>query len=173
MTVKTSILSRHVATLRIVFGVMWAIDATFKWLPAFRNGFMDQITSAAQGQPSWLNPWFNFWTHSLGHNPQLFAVLTAIIETLIALALLFGFARRTTYLSAAFFSLIIWGVAEGFGGPYTSASTDIGTAVIYAVVFFSLYGLDSLAVPPKWAVDNYLTKKITWWSKIANPRPAK
>src|ERR1017187_1096684 len=145
-------LSKHVAVLRVVFGAMWVVDAVFKWQPAFRSSFLDQINSAAQGQAAWLNPWFHFWTNFLGHNPHLFAILTAIIESLIALALLLGFARRTTYLSATVFSLLIWSVAEGFGGPYTSGSTDIGTAVVYAVVFFALYGLDRLAVPPSWSV---------------------
>lgn len=96
-------------------------------------------------------------------------MLVAIIESLIALALIFGFARRATYLSAIVFSLIIWGVAEGFGGLYTTASTDIGTAIIYAVVFFSLYGLERMAVPPKWTVDNYISTRIPWWAMLANP----
>ena len=162
-------LDRHVAILRIVFGVMWTIDAAFKWRPAFGSGFMNQINSAAQGQPSWLHPWFSFWIHFLSHNPHLFAALTVIIESIIALALLIGLARRTTYLSAAVFSLLIWAVAEGFGGPYTSGSTDIGTAVVYAVVFFALYGLDRLAAPPKWSVDNYIIKRLPWWAMVANP----
>lgn len=130
---------------------------------------MDQINSAAHGQPGWLHPWFNFWVHVLSHNPHLFALLTAVVESLIALALLLGFARRMTYLSAAAFSLLIWAIAEGLGGPYTASSTDIGTAVIYAVVFFSLYGLERMAVPPRWSVDNYVAQKLSWWSVVANP----
>jgi thiosulfate dehydrogenase [quinone] large subunit len=169
VSVKTSTLAKHVAIFRILFGLIWAIDASFKWLPAFRNGFLDQINTAAQGQPSWLNFWFNFWTHFLSHNPHLFAVMIAVVESLLALALIFGVARRVTYLSAIVFTLLIWGVAEGFGGPYSAASTDVGAAVIYAAVFFALYGLERLASPPKWALDNFLSKKITWWSKIANP----
>jgi thiosulfate dehydrogenase (quinone) large subunit len=169
MPTKPSPLAKHVAVLRIVFGVVWAIDATFKWLPSFRSGFFGQITSAAQGQPRWLAPWFNFWIHLLGHNPQLFAVLTAIAESLIAVALIFGIGRRLAYCSAIIFTLMIWSIAEGFGGPYNSGSTDIGTAIIYAIVFFALYGLDRLAIKPKWAVDNFLSRKLKWWSVIANP----
>jgi thiosulfate dehydrogenase [quinone] large subunit len=169
MTTKTSPLAKHVAIFRIVFGVVWAIDATFKWLPSFRSGFLGQITAAAQGQPSWLAPWFNFWVRLLSHNPQLFAVLTAIIESLIAIALIFGLARRLTYCSAIVFTLMIWGIAEGFGGPYNSGSTDIGTAIIYAIVFFALYGLERLAVKPVWTVDNYISRKLKWWNIIANP----
>lgn len=169
MAVNTVKLSRHVATLRIIFGLMWLIDAIFKWQPTFRSGFLDNITSAAQGQPSWLNSWFHFWSTFLGHNPHLFAILTAIVETLIALALIFGFARRITYAGAAIFSLLIWSVAEGFGGPYSRSSTDIGSAVMYAVVFFALYGLERLASPPKWSLDNYISKRVPWWAVVANP----
>lgn len=169
MSNSNSILARHIAVLRIAFGLMWFVDAVFKWLPSFKVGFLDQIQSAAQGQPSIFKPWFHFWISFLSTNPHFFATLTAIVETLIALALIFGIARRSVYLAATVFSLLIWGVAEGFGGPYTSGSTDIGTAIIYAVVFLALYGLDRLAISPKWALDNYLSKKLKWWSIIANP----
>lgn len=162
-------LSNHVAVLRIVFGVIWAINATFKWRPAFSSGFLDQITSVAQNQPKWLSPWFNFWLHILSHNPHFFAILVAIIESLIALALIVGLARRTTYLSAAIFSLLLWSIAESFGGPYTQSSTDIGAGIIYSIVFFALYGLDRLAVTPSWSVDTYIAKKLPWWSLAANP----
>ena len=162
-------LSKHVAILRITFGILWAIDAMFKWRPSFVNGFIAQINAAGQNQPSWLSPWFNFWTHFLAHNPHLFAIFIAIIESLIAIALITGFARRTTYLSAATFSLLIWAIAEGFGGPYTSTSTDVGTGIIYAIVLFALYGLDRLTTTPSWSVDNYIIKRLPKWKLIANP----
>jgi hypothetical protein len=43
------------------------------------------------------------------------------------------------------FSLLIWSVAEGFGGPHTSGATDIGTSVIYVVVFGTARGGQCLA----------------------------
>lgn len=167
--VMTKKLARHVAILRILFGCIWVIDAVFKWQPAFRNNFLSQIQAASQGQPGWLHGWFNFWASLIAHNPSLFAILVAVIESLIALALLIGLARRTTYITSAIFSVVIWSVAEGFGGPYSSTSTDIGTAIIYALVFFALYGLDRLAAPPRWSIDNYIVRKMPWWAIIANP----
>lgn len=162
-------LSKHVAILRIAFGIMWAIDASFKWQPAFKAGFMGQIKAAADGQPLWLHSWFNFWINLLSRNLTFFAYSITVIETLIAIALIFGIARRTTYLAAAVFSLLIWSIPEGFGGPYSASSTDIGTGIIYAVVFFSLYGLDRLAVQSKWSLDNSIAKKLSWWKRVANP----
>ncbi len=162
-------LSKHAAVLRIAFGVIWLINALFKWQPAFRSTFLDQATAAAQGQPDWLAPWFNFWTNMLSYNPGLFALSVAIIETLIALALIFGFARRTTYLLAVVFSLLIWAIPEGFGGPYNDGSTDVGAGIIYAVVFLALYGLDRLANTATWSIDHLISKKLRWWVVVANP----
>ncbi|HSW77390.1 MAG TPA: DoxX family protein [Candidatus Chromulinivoraceae bacterium] len=167
--ISTKTLSKHTALLRIAFGFVWLINAAFKWNPSFRDNFLDQATSAAQGQPDWLSPWFQFWTHILSYNPHLFAISIAVIETLLALALIFGFARRTVYLLAAVFCLLIWAIPEGFGGPYTNTSTDVGAGIIYVVVFLALYGLDRLAHTAAWSIDQYITKRLTWWAIIANP----
>jgi uncharacterized membrane protein YphA (DoxX/SURF4 family) len=86
-----------------------------------------------------------------------FAYTVAAAETLIAVAVPLGFARKITYICAAAFSVLIWATAEGFGGPYTSGSSDIGTAIIYAVVFLGLLA------PARYSVDYYLEKKISWW----------
>lgn len=162
-------LSRHVAFLRITFGVIWLIDASMKWRSTFPANFIATLKSASEGQPGWLRFWFHFWVPHLIAHAHLFATFTAVAETLIALALLCGFARKITYLSAAAFSLLIWAIAEGFGGPYTPTSTDIGTGIIYAIVFLSLYGLDELSGKSTWTLDNYIAGKIKWWPKIANP----
>lgn len=108
---------------------------------------MGMIMGQADGQPGWLKPWFTFWINLQHPQATSFAYLVAALETLIALALIAGFARKLTYISAAVFSVMIWATAEGFGGPYTSGSSDIGTAVIYAVVFPGLLALSYYAGP--------------------------
>ena len=156
--------------LRITFGVIWLIDAVLKWLPGFRAGYMSVIMGEAAGQPGWLKPWFGFWIR-LQHPDALFlAWLVAAIETLIALALITGFARKTAYSAAIAFSLLIWATAEGFGGPYTSGASDIGTAIIYAVVFAGLLMLSYYGGPARYSADYYLEKKISWWWRIAETR---
>src|SRR6516225_139543 len=156
--------------LRISFGVIWLIDAVLKWMPGFRASYMDTIMGEAQGQPGWLKPWFDFWIRFQHPNAMAMAWLVAVIETLIALALIAGFARKITYISAIVFSLLIWGTAEGFGGPYTTGASDIGTAVIYAVVFASLLALSYYAGPSRYSADYYLEHKVSWWWKIAEMR---
>ena len=153
--------------LRIGFGIIMLIDAVLKWLPGFKDGYMDAITGARDGQPSWLRWWFDFWINFQHPAGTLFWVLVATIETLIALALILGFARKVTYLAGIVFSLLIWSIAEGFGGPYASGASDIGTGVIYAVVFAALLALSYYAGPARYSADYYLEKDVSWWWRVA------
>jgi uncharacterized membrane protein YphA (DoxX/SURF4 family) len=160
--------------LRFTFGIIWLIDAVLKWLPGFRSGYMGMITGVAKGQPVWLNGWFSFWTNLQSPHAGFYVTVVAILETLVALAVLFGVARKVSYIASAVFSVVIWAVAEGFGGPYASGASDIGTAIIYALVFMCLLTLSAYTGPDTYSVDHYLEKKISWWWKIAEfGRPVK
>jgi nitrite reductase (NO-forming) len=156
--------------LRIGFGVIWLIDAVLKWLPGFRAGYMDTIMGIRDGQPFALRWWFDFWINLQHPAITFFWVLVAASETLIALALITGFASKLTYIAAIVFSLLIWSTAEGFGGPYTSGSSDIGTAIVYAVVFAGLLALSYYSGTSRYSADYYLEKKITWWWRLAEVR---
>jgi thiosulfate dehydrogenase (quinone) large subunit len=163
-------LVRRVESLRIVFGGVWAIDAYLKWQPAFIHGYATNVASAAVGQPDWLRPWFRLWRHLATIDPQLLAYATAVVETLIALALLLGVARRAAYLFGALWSLAIWVIPEGFGGSFLAGATDIGTAVMYTFLFLALYSLETLpAATGAWTLDRRLERRITWWHKLAEP----
>lgn len=155
-------LRRRVALLRIAFGVMWLVDASFKLSGTFVDSFLHQVKVASSGQPHWLGFWFDLWADITAWSPHTFAYLTFLIELLTGLGLVLAFARRTGYVVAFVWSLAIWAIPEGFGGPYGSASTDIGTGIIYAVVFAALYGLDTLAGTPAWAVDSALVRRMGW-----------
>ncbi|MHB1877405.1 MAG: hypothetical protein ACYCPF_21410 [Streptosporangiaceae bacterium] len=156
--------------LRIGFGIIWLIDAVLKWLPGFKDGYMATIMGTRDGQPFWLRWWFDFWINLQHPAVTFFWVLVAAAETLIAVALITGFARKLTYIAAIAFSMLIWSTAEGFGGPYTSGSSDIGTAVVYAVVFAGLLALSYYAGPARFSADYYLEKRISWWWRLAETR---
>ncbi|HEY8992246.1 MAG TPA: hypothetical protein VIM37_00160 [Candidatus Microsaccharimonas sp.] len=166
-------LAKHVAIVRIIFGLIWAIDAFFKWQPSFAQTFLDQFKGAAEGQPAWLQPWFDFWITTISHNPQGFVIMTAVIESLIAFALIFGVARKFTYLAAALFSFLLWAIPEGFGGPYDATSDNVGAGIIYVIVFISLFGLERMAGRSRWSLDNYIIKSVPWWVLVADPKPIK
>ncbi|MHB8659589.1 MAG: hypothetical protein ACYC91_16890 [Solirubrobacteraceae bacterium] len=87
----------------------------------------------------------------------------------LALALIFGLARKYLYIIGALFSLTIWGTAEGFGGPYGPDSTDIGAAVMYAVVFMGLLALNHEGGASRFSIDYLIEQRVSWW--IASPRP--
>lgn len=125
------------------------------------------LQDAAKGQPAWLAPWFNFVTGSISAAPMMFAYLTAAIETLIAAALILGFARKLVYILASVFSVLIWSTAEGFGGPYSAGATDIGTAIIYAVVFLSLLAVNYQAGPSSLSLDRLIEKRFPGWRVVA------
>ncbi|MFI4971063.1 MAG: hypothetical protein ACHP7H_00165 [Hyphomicrobiales bacterium] len=154
----------------MTFGVIWLIDAILKWLPGFRTDYMGTIMGQAQGQPSWLRGWFDFWINLQHSRVSFFVDVVATLETLIALALILGFARKLTYVAAALFSVLIWATAEGFGGPYTSGSADVGTAVVYAVVFLTLLALSYYTGPARYNVDYYLESRVSWWWRVAETR---
>jgi uncharacterized membrane protein YphA (DoxX/SURF4 family) len=161
-------LSKRIASLRILFGLIWAVDAAFKFEPAFYRGLLAFVMSKDAGEPAWLNFWFHTWYRVFGAEPLFFALLVLIIEVLIAFSLLFGIARRLNYVLAIPFCFLIWGVGEAFGGPYVPGTTDINAGFIYVVVFLLLYVVDGL-VPPSWSLDPLLERRFAWWHIIANP----
>ena len=129
---------KGIGILRIVFGLIWGVDAWFKWQPGFISGFTDYLAGAQAGQPLVVHHWIGFWINVIGVDPSAFAYSVALGETLIALALIFGVFTNVTAVSGSIVSILIWSTAEGFGGPYTSGSTDIGAAVMYVLVFAGL-----------------------------------
>jgi nitrite reductase (NO-forming) len=157
------------ATLRILLGVVWAANAVLKWVPAFGAGFLSTLTGASQGQPAILKPWFNFVTAiaSDGRAPYL-ALGSAAIETYLAVALLTGFARKSTYLIGAGYTALIWATAEGFGGPYVAGvSTDVGAAIIYTLLFLTLLVNDAGVGLSRLSLDSVLERRLPSWRKVA------
>lgn len=151
--------------LRIAFGVIWAIDAWFKWQPDFIHKFTDYLSGALDGQPVVVQAWINFWLNIVKVNPHVFGYLVALGETAVAIGLLFGLLSNLTDLVGLLLSLVIWSTAEGFGGPYTPGSVDVGSAIIYALVFIALF-LASAGL--YYGVDRWLDPFLGRWSFLAS-----
>lgn len=160
--------ARAVAGARIAFGLVWLVDASLKWTPHFINGYLEHLAEGSEGRPDWLQPWFRFWNNLQTPAPRAWAYLVAITETLIAVALLLGLARKLTYLGAAAFSVMIWATAEGFGGPYTGsgADVDVGAGLIYALVFISLLLLTADG-HDRYSLDAVIERRLSWWPRLA------
>ena len=130
---------RSFAILRIIFGLVWLIDASFKWSPEFINNFTDYLTQGAQGQPALVQAWVDLWVRSVSVDPHLFAIIVAVAETALAISLLFGIFTELAIFGGIALCFVIWSTAEGLGGPYVAGSTDIGAAIIYIIVFVALW----------------------------------
>ena len=147
---------KGVGISRIIFGLVYAVAAVLKWQPQFQNTFVDQVSSAKAGQPASIQAWISFWTNFVSLNPVLFARIEATTESALALFLILGIFSNLTSIMGIVLSLGIWSIPEGFGGPYMPGqSTDIGTALPYAILFAVLlflsagryYGLDQWLTP--------------------------
>ena len=159
------------SALRAVFGVIWAIDAYLTWRPEFPAHYMGYLQNAARGQPMWLHSWFAIWLTLITPAAGIFIWLTRIVETLIAIGLLLGLARRWLYVAGGIFSLLIWSTAEGFGGPYAVGASNLGPALVYVLVFTALIVFDRLLGRTPYSLDYYLGRRFPSWQPIAEWAP--
>ena len=149
---------KRIGILRIVFGLVWGVDAWLKWQPAFQNTFVDQVTAARDGQTGLIQGWISFWAGVVTINPLLFARIEATTETALAVFLILGIFSNLTFITGIFLSLGIWAIPEGLGGPYVPGqSTDIGTAFPYALLFALLLFLSAGSY---YGLDRWLTSKL-------------
>ena len=130
---------KAIGVVRILFGIVWAIDAQFKWRPDFFLNFVSYLQGAQEGQPALVRQWIDLWINVVNIDPLAFAYVVAVSETFLALALILGLFSDLAYAGGILLCLVIWSTAEGLGGPYVAGSTDIGTAIIYAFVFALLF----------------------------------
>lgn len=147
---------KSMGILRIGFGLLWAIDAWYKWQPSFLNNLPNYLTRHLKGQLPIAQAWIKMWIALVNINPHAFGYFIAFSETALALALILGLFNNLTFICGFILSLLIWSTAEGFGGPYHAGATDIGTSLAYAFVFACLF----LAANSRYySVDRYLVTK--------------
>jgi uncharacterized membrane protein YphA (DoxX/SURF4 family) len=156
------------AIVRILFGVLWAADAIFKWLPGFIGGqtLSDELGKADKVDTPVVHQWLQMWNGLGMANPAGFALFIAIIETLVALALIFGVFSNVAFIGSAILSFAIWSGAEGFHLPFKDGMTDLGPSVGY--IFASL-ALFFAAAGSTWSVDVWLRTKLGRLSWLAAP----
>ena len=162
---------RLAAAVRIAFGVIWAIDATFKWLPGFIHGqtLDEELGGGSKIHTPVIHQWLQLW-HGIGTaSPGAFAVGTAIVETLIALCLLLGAFSNTVFIGSAVFSFGIWSTAEQFHLPWTrSGITDLGPSIGYVIAALALY---CAAAGTTWSLDRVLRGRLGRYAWLTSPAP--
>src|SRR5437879_1921726 len=153
--------------IRIFLGIVWLIDGYLKFSLGLVDSFPDLVRSAGDGQPTWLQPWFNFWSGVTTGNAALFVYSTGVLEVALGVALVLGFMRKIAYLGGIIFSLFIWAIPEGFGGPYGPGSTSIGTGIIYSFVFLSLVNINTISVHIKYSLVFLIQLKYRMWKRLS------
>ncbi|HLI17456.1 MAG TPA: multicopper oxidase domain-containing protein [Rhodanobacteraceae bacterium] len=156
--------------LRVAFGLIWVANAAFTWTSGFAVHYVGYLHNAAQGQPGWSTWWFNFWIWLVTPNVDVFVWVTRGIETALAAALVLGFARKSVYVLGALFSLLVWSTAEGFGGPYSVGATNMGTGIVYVLVFIALLVINSRSGPSPYSLDFYIEQAWPYWRRISEWR---
>ena len=153
--------------MEIIFGGIWVVDASFLLQKNFVTIFTNLILTAGENQPAFLAGWFNFWSSIILPNAYTFMYMIAFFEFILAISLILGLGRKIGYAGGFVLSILLWAIPEGFGGPYNSNITEIGTGIIYAVVFVFLAITSSIHGKNKYTADYYIEKKVDKWKYIA------
>jgi nitrite reductase (NO-forming) len=154
--------------LRVAFGLIWAVSAALTWTSDFASHYVGYLHNAATGQPAWSAWWFDLWIGLVTPHVGFFVWATRIAETLLALALLLGFARKITYVVGILFSLLIWSTAEGFGGPYSVGANNIGAALSYVLIFAALIVINLRSGPSPYSLDYLIENRWPRWRRFAD-----
>ena len=154
--------------VRIVFGLIWLIDGSFK----FQSGFAAQFSVSPSGVPGWLTGWYSFWGNIVNPDPAPWVYGIGAIEVLLGLALVFGFLQKVASSGGFVLSLFIWAVPETFGAPYGPSSTDIGTGVVYAIAFLFLLALNAAYGTDPWSLDAWIERRYPGWARWSSIRSA-
>ncbi|MCI4364589.1 MAG: DoxX family protein [Thermoplasmata archaeon] len=176
MTTEANWWVRHIesvkTSLRVLFGLIWVIDGALKFTSGFVDGFPGAVQTASGNAPGWLSGWYGFWIPQANANPTLIVYTVGVLELVLGLALIVGFMRKVAYFGGVVLSLLIWAVPEGFGGPYATGGggTDVGTGVIYALVFVGLIVINSAFGPSRWSLDALVERRWISWERIAEFR---
>ncbi|MEY2342751.1 hypothetical protein AB4090_11665 [Acidithiobacillus sp. IBUN Pt1247-S3] len=132
-------------TARILFGLLWAFDAFWKWQPFFLHNAVTYLQQALPGEPAWIAAYITFFITVINAvGPFVFGVVAAVMESIIAFFLLIGGKSLRWIIPVGIaYSFGVWTTAEGWGAPYLPGSTAnkgdvLGTTNIYIIAFLFL-----------------------------------
>ncbi|MHB8252382.1 MAG: hypothetical protein ACYDEV_01460 [Acidiferrobacter sp.] len=132
------------AVMRIVFGVIWAVNTVLEANQPYINHFLGSIVERVKGQSDVVRAYLHGVIHVVNVlGPNHVAIATVVLDGLLALSLLTGVALRPLARLGVVYSLFLWSTVGGFGGPYVAGATDPGTAIVYALTFFTILSVPS------------------------------
>jgi hypothetical protein len=158
------------AVVRILFGLLWAVDATFKWLPGFIHGqtVARDLNPAAVPTPV-IHQWLEVWHAASAPDPAAMAVVIAVIETLIAVGMVLGVLSNLVFVGSAAYSFGVWTAPEHLHLPWMSGNTDLGPSVGYMLASLALF---YAAAGATWSVDAVIRPHLGPLAPLAGFVPA-
>jgi uncharacterized membrane protein YphA (DoxX/SURF4 family) len=124
------------ALLRVLLGVVWAINVYFQLHPAYLDSFPGNLQAAASGQAAWLAGYILAVSRFVALvGPRAFALFTVVIGGLLALSLITGVLLRAFSWVGIAYTLFIWSTLGSMGAPYGAGATDPGNGIVYAIAF--------------------------------------
>lgn len=156
----------RVACLRVFVGAILAVDASLQFLPGAPPQLAYLLVVGAGQEHPTLSWWFSYWAAVIAQDPGFWWYGTGALMAFLAACLILGIARRLAYVVGFFFSLLLWAVPNGFGGPYAAPNTDIGAGLMYAVLFLVLLQIDSVSGPARLSADAVLERRWPGWRGV-------
>ncbi|MGA8711332.1 MAG: hypothetical protein WB786_08945 [Thermoplasmata archaeon] len=159
------------AILRILMGIVWTYDGILKFYSGFAGQFLGTLQGNQAADPSWLaNGWDQFWINVTGSNQVAVVYTVGFFELALGLALILGFMRKLAYTGGIVLALMIWSVAEDFGGLFqtiTVNSTDVGTGIMYAFALYGLVLINAAHGVSRYSIDYYIERRFPGWARLA------
>jgi len=167
--------ARHIhplnSGLRILMGIVWLYDGFLKFYSGFAGQFLGTLQTNQAADPSWLgNSWDQFWINVTGSNQVAVVYTVGFFEMALGVALVLGFMRKLAYTGGIVLALLIWSVAEDFGGLFqtiTVNSTDVGTGIMYVFALSGLALINAAHGVSRYSVDYYIERKFPGWARVA------
>jgi uncharacterized membrane protein YphA (DoxX/SURF4 family) len=150
----------------ILLGVVFAAETYMAVSYNTPSSLKTTLIGASSGQPAYLNGWYSFWISQVSAAPLVYYYTIIIAEFLIALALLFGFARKTAYVGGMIYSALEWSTLRAFGGPITAGYTDADQIVV-TIAFLILLSLNAVHGTDPYTIDARIERKMGFWYRVA------
>jgi nitrite reductase (NO-forming) len=148
------------AGVRAALGIIVTIDAYLKWQPRLCCPLRRIFAERGQ-QPAWLARAVVSIVAAPCHaGRRVLHHCHPADRNCTAVGLLLGVTRRLTDIGGALFSLLIWSTAEGFGGPYTSAATNLGPAFVHVLMFIAVALFERLLRTSPYSLDYYIEQRF-------------
>jgi hypothetical protein len=128
-------------TIQSALGLVWLLDGGLQFQSfMYSNGFVQMLTTNAEGQPGWLHDSVVWAAREAHHNLGVWNTLFALTQVAIGLGLLY---RRTTKPALAIsfaWAFVVWWFGEAFGMLFMNMASPL-TGAPGAVLIYLLIGL--------------------------------